>query len=485
MQAHINLFTVLILLTFSLVAQSFGYAQQKQPNVLFIAVDDMNDWTTLFDEDYPIQTPNIEKLAERGAFFSHAYSSSPACNPSRASVMTSTRPHKTGIYGNLSDWRKTLSDKKTIQQYFMDHGYYVVGSGKIFHHSLDHAMHDNSSFDEFLLMKLNKPYPPSKKNNLEWYGSINTDWGAWPEQIEQTKDYKTVQYATQFLQREHNKPFFLNVGIYKPHSPFFAPKEFFEPYPINSIEVPKTEDEDWERTSGAKHLLKPVEWFWAGMEKAVEEDPNIYREYVQAYQAASTFSDKMIGKVIDALDNSPYRDNTIIVLWSDHGFHIGEKQHFEKFALWEKTTHVPLIFVAPDQIKPGIVIDTPVDLTAIFPTLVELAGIENYRPRRFSILDDLDGKSLMPLFSNPNADFPPALMTYMKGNHAIRKDNWRYIQYQDGSKELYDLSEDPNEWNNLADDERFQEVIEELRTYIPEINAEQVSDLAEPGRQSL
>lgn len=447
------------------------YAQEEKPNVVFISIDDMNDWTSLFDKNNPIQTPNLEKLATRGAFFTRAYSSSPACNPSRASIMTGTRPHKTGVYGNSSDWRSALPEVKTIQQYFMDHGYYVGGAGKIFHHQKEWAFHDDASFHEFLLMKINEPYPPSKLNDLEWYGSRNTDWGPWPGHIEETADYRTSEYAIRFLQKQHTKPFFLNVGIYKPHSPFFAPQEFFEKYPAETLEMPTLKEDDWEDLPlGAKTLMENEKWFWQGMLQATEQNPDAYPEFIQAYQACASFADAMLGRVIDALDRSPYRDNTIIILWSDHGLHLGEKEHIEKFALWEKTTHVPYIIVAPGQISPGTVIDKPVDLTTVYPTMTELCGLE--RP-------EVDGISLVPLLRNKNADFPPALMTYMQGNHAIRTERWRYIQYADGTEELYDHEQDPNEWNNLAENTKYDEVIRELKKYIPKENAASVANLRE------
>src|SRR5690606_13492317 len=201
-----------------------GKGDQTMPNVLFIVIDDLNDWNTLYDPVYPIQLPHMQELAERGAFFTRAYCSSSACNPSRASVMTGTRPHKTGIYGNKSDWRMALPHAETIQQFFKRQGYYVGGAGKIFHHHQNWAYHDNASFDEYLMMKINEPYPPQKLNGLDDYGSRNTDWGPWPEDITQTADYKTSQYAIDFLKMNHHKPFFLNVGIYKPHSPFFVPR---------------------------------------------------------------------------------------------------------------------------------------------------------------------------------------------------------------------------------------------------------------------
>ncbi len=466
-----NLVKLIILtLFFSFFLREGSAQQQDKPNVLFIAIDDMNDWTSLFDKNNPIKTPNLEKLAARGAFFTRAYCSSPACNPSRASIMTGTRPHKTGIYGNSSDWRGALPEATTLQQYFMGHGYYVGGAGKIFHHQNEWAFHDNASFHEFLLMQINKPYPPAKLNGLEWYGSQNTDWAPWPEYIEETADFRTSEYAIQFLKKKHNRSFFLNVGIYKPHSPFFAPKEYFEEYPKATLAMPALKEDDWQDLpAGATALMENTKWFWKGMMQAVEEDPEAYREFIQAYQSCASFADDMIGRVISALDESPYRDNTIIVVWSDHGFHLGEKEHIEKFALWEKTTHVPYIIVAPGQVAPGTVIEKPVDLTTIYPTLAELCGLEK---------PEVAGISVVPLLKNKNAAFPPALMTYMKGNHAIRTERWRYIQYADGSEELYDHEQDPHEWNNLAQQDAYSGIMAKLKIHIPQENADQIPDLA-------
>jgi len=449
---------------------SYSNNEQKKPNILFITIDDMNDWTTVFDKNNPIQIPNIEKLAERGVFFPRAYCSSPACNPSRASVMTGTRPHKTGIYGNSSDWRGALPKIKTIQRYFKENGYFVCGSGKIFHHHKDWAFHDNASFDEYLMISINEPYPDKKLNGLGWYGSRNTDWGAWPEDIKKTADYRTAQYAIQKLNQKFDQPFFLNIGIYKPHSPFFAPQEFFDKYPSNNMVMPQIPEDDMDDLpEGAKNLLKPTGWFWNGMIKAQKQNSNAYKDYVQAYQACASFADEMIGKIISALDKSPYKDNTIIVLWSDHGFHLGEKEHFEKFALWEKTTHIPFIIIAPGLTKPNTIIEKPVDMTTIYPTLCELCGLE--------IPDYADGISLVSLLKDKTTEIPPALMTYMKGNHAIRTERWRYIQYADGTEELYDHKNDPNEWNNVALKEENKKVIEKLKKYIPKENADQVPDL--------
>jgi arylsulfatase A-like enzyme len=384
--------------------------------------------------------------------------------------MTGTRPDKTGIYGNSSDWRGALPKIKTIQRYFKENGYFVCGSGKIFHHHNDWAFHDNASFHEYLMMDINEPYPDEKLNGLDWYGSRNTDWGAWPEDIAKTADYRTAQYAIQKLNQKFDQPFFLNIGIYKPHSPFFVPQEFFDKYPSKNVAIPEIPEDDMEDLpEGAKKLVEPTNWFWDGMVRAQKQDSGAYKDYVQAYQACASFADAMVGKIIDALDKSPYKNNTIIVLWSDHGFHLGEKQHFEKFALWEKTTHIPFIIIAPGLTKPKTIIGKPVDMTTIYPTLCELCGLE--------IPEHTDGFSLVPLLKDTTVEILPALMTYMKGNHAIRTERWRYIQYADGSEELYDHNNDRNEWDNVAGKRENKSIIDELKKYVPKENAEQVSDL--------
>lgn len=289
-----GIFAVCLTLGMGLSSSNSLSQPVSKPNVLFITVDDMNDWTSVFNKNNPIKTPNIEKLAGRGAFFTKAYCSSPACNPSRASVMTGTRPHKTGIYGNASDWRKTLPKTKTIQKYFKDNGYFVCGSGKIFHHHDDWAFHDNASFHEYLMMSINEPYPEEKLNGLNWYGSGNTDWGPWPDDIQKTADYRTAEYAIQRLQQDYDQPFFLNVGIYKPHSPFFAPLEYFKHYPLSDLKMPEILENDWDDLpEGARSLMENSKWFWEGMIKALEEDPSAWKDYVQAYQACASFADYM------------------------------------------------------------------------------------------------------------------------------------------------------------------------------------------------
>jgi arylsulfatase A-like enzyme len=351
-----------------------------------------------------------------------------------------------------------------------DNGYYVCGSGKIFHHHKDWAFHDNTSFNEFLMMAINEPYPENKINGPDWYGSQNTDWGPWPEDITKTADYETVEYAINILQKKHEQPFFLNVGIYKPHSPFFAPPQYFEDYPLESIVMPVLYKNDVaDLPPGSQKLMKYTSWFWKGMVKANLDNPDAYSSFIQAYQACTSFADDMVGHIVDELDKSPDRNNTIIVLWSDHGFHLGEKEHIEKFALWEKTTRIPFIVIAPGITQPNTVIEKPVDMTTIYPTLCELSGLDI--PRH------VDGFSLLPLLKDTSVVVPPALMTYLKGNHAVRTERWRYIQYADGTEELYDHRNDPHEWYNLVGVKNYAEIIKELKNHVPPDNAEQVRNL--------
>lgn len=445
-------------------------AKLNSPDVLFITVDDMNDWISLLDPKSPIKTPNLERLAQRGMLFTRAYCASPACNPSRTATLTGLRPSTSGVYGNKSDWRGAVPNRKTIMQRFMAAGYDVRGAGKIFHHHLDGAFHDEASFDHFQHM-LPQIYPPKKLNSAAKYGSRNTDWGEWPIRAEDSIDFHTASFCAKVLSdvKSDAKPLFLACGIYKPHSPFFAPTSFHESY--QNIELPLRKSDDWsDLPDGAAALMKNTKWFWRGMESTEKNREGAYQEFIRSYAACATFADAQIGRVIDALDRSSRRDNTIVVLWSDHGFHLGEKDHIEKFALWEKSNHIPFIVVAPGVTKQGSRCDRPVDMTVLYPTLLALCGLRAD--------ETCDGVSITPLLRDPEAKWDqPAVMTYLRGNHAIRSDHWRYIRYADGSEELYDHEADPNEWSNLAVKEQFADVITSHRRWLPQTEAKRVPDL--------
>ncbi len=456
------------LLSLFVIVITLGAAPAK-PDVLFIVVDDLNDWISILDPKSPIQTPNLKRLARRGMLFKRAYCISAACNPSRAATLTGLRPSTSGVYGNKSDWRRAVGKRKTIMQRFMDAGYQVQGAGKIFHHHLNGAFHDKESFHDFQHMRP-QLYPPLKLNKATRYGSRNTDWGAWPERIEDSIDFRTASYcANALLEREVEKPQFLACGIFKPHSPFFAPAAHHEQY--REIGLPARKEDDWsDLPKGAGRLMQSKKWFWKGMMQVESKATGSYRSFVRSYAACASFADAQIGRVLDALDKSPRGKDTIVVLWSDHGFHLGAKDHIEKFALWEKSNHVPFIVVAPGTTKPNTVSEQPVDLTVLYPTLLELCGLPNDKKD--------DGVSVVPLLRNPKAKWEqPAVMTYQRGNHAVRSQRWRYIRYTDGSEELYDHESDPNEWTNLATEAGHEAVMAEHRKWLPKQEAKPVPDM--------
>ncbi|GAB5443327.1 MAG: sulfatase [Fuerstiella sp.] len=432
-----------------------------------IVVDDLNDWNDLLQKDAPIRLPNLQRLASRGTLFSHAYCLSPACNPSRAGTLTGLRPTTTGVYGNRSDWRKAVPNRPTIMQRFQTAGYTVHGAGKIFHHHLEGAFHDESSFDDFQPMKA-QSYPPNKLNHAPNYGSRNTDWGPWPASSQDTIDHATVDYCIGQLQQPPDQPLFLACGIYKPHSPFFAPPEFH--HADRSIPLPHRPADDWtDLPEGAHRLLKSKRWFWDGMMELDQRRPGAYQSFLQSYAACAEFADHQIGRLLDAVPNSPRGRKMMIVLWSDHGFHLGEKNHIEKFALWEKTNRIPLIIVAPGITAPNSICPTPVDLTVLYPTLLELTGQPADR--------SCDGLSIMPLLRDVDADWDtPALMTYGRGNHAVRSKDFRYIRYADGNEELYDHRQDPLEHNNLAGPQT-EIILADHRRWLPTEEAAPVADL--------
>ena len=440
-----------------------------RPNVIFIAIDDMNDWISLLDPDSSIKTPNLKRLADKGMLFTKAYCPSPACNLSRVSILTGLRPSTTGVYGNNSDWRGALPDRKTIFQKFKDFGYSVKGAGKIFHHKLNGAFHDGPSFHSFQPM-ISQPHPAKKLNEAPEYGSIRTDWGVYPKKEEDSIDFKTIEYCIDSINNSKgDKPLFLACGIYRPHSPFFAPRKYHSM--VGKVPVPKRKINDLQDLpKGALELNRSTKWFWKGMQNLESRIPGSYSDFIKSYAACCAFADAQVGKLLDEVERSLPKDNTVIVLWSDHGFHLGEKDHIEKFMLWEKSTHVPFIFVVPGMTKERSVCKVPIDLTVLYPTLLEVCGLPKDK--------SCDGVSIIPLLKENKVNWKrPALMTYKKGNHALRTKRWRYIRYSDGTEELYDHERDPNEWDNIAQKPEHSGVIDGYRKWLPKNEKNQVPDL--------
>ena len=369
------------------LSYSAVYASVKpktsRPNVLFIAIDDMNDWTTLFDKNNPIKTPNLERLAKRGVFFTKAFCSAALCNPSRTAIMTGLHATTSGVYSNGDPWREMLPDAVTLSQYFARHGYTTRGAGKIFHHMASgRSDPKNPDFQTFFpKVKTRAPktnyngYTPKDDSHLY---STSYDWG---EHTQKMIDIDMVEWIENQIDEEWKRPMFLAAGIFKPHLPFYAPPEVFKHYPFDETKLPPMPEHD--------------------------------------------------------LDDVPPA---------------AVKKAHSEFFIYENTTRQPVN-------SPGSRCDRPVSLLDLYPTLVELAGL----PAKA----DNDGRNLVPLLKNPKKKWFPVIMTMGRGNHAVRSDRWRYIRYSDGSEELYDHSNDPWEWTNLARKPEYKEIIEQHRKWLP------------------
>ncbi len=434
---------------------------QNKPNVLFIAVDDLNDWVGCLKGHPQVQTPNIDRLAAMGTLFTNAHTQSPICNPSRTSLLTGYRPSTTGIYG-LSPWIRQVPDLKnmvTIPQYFSANGYATYATGKIFHGGYGKGK-DPVEFDRLGPASGVKTAPPAKLAG-ETPGGNNpwVDWGDFGLKKEDIQDYDIATWAVDVLKNAPEEPYFLGVGFFLPHVPLFAPTEHFKKYPNDSVVMPPTlanDRADTPRSSWYNHWDVPEpRWKWFREKK---QDTL----FVQAYLASISFVDDQVGRVLDALAVSGQQDNTIIVLWSDHGFHLGEKEISGKNTLWERATRVPLIFSGKD-IGVGKRCSEPVELLDIYPTLNELCGLPSK--------NGLEGHSLVPQLTDSETPRPwPAITTNNWNNHAVRTNDWRYIRYADGSEELYDTKTDPNEWENLIGSPVHRSVVDSLRQWLPEQN---------------
>jgi len=445
--------------------------QRKKNNVLFIAVDDLNDWVGCLGGRPQAHTPHIDRLAEKGVLFEQAHCAAPLCNPSRTAIMTGLRPSTTGIYGNKAWFRDIpkYKDRETIPQYFRKHGYVAWTGGKIYHQPQG-KFSDPIAWDRQYSTEMGTPFPPEARRYQHGMHDLFSnkilarliDWGPIEQTAEQTNDWKTADKAAQLLQQDHDKPFFLACGIYHPHLPWYVPQKYLDMHPLESIELPSRKENDLDD-------VPPVGRRMAGTAFNVIREHGQWKNAVQGRLASCSFADACVGHVLSALERSKYRGNTIVVLWGDHGYHLGEKDHFAKSALWEQTSRTPLIICAPGVSKSGGRCKRPVSLVDLYPTLIELCGL----PRR----RDLDGRSLVPLVRNPEAEWPyPAIITHSPWwhgtNHAIRSERYHYIHYSDGGEELYDMANDPNQWKNLAGDPEYLQIKKKLKDWLPKVNAE-------------
>lgn len=424
----------------------------NQPNVLFIAIDDLNHWVGHLGRNAQTKTPNIDRLAKMGVAFTRAYCTAPACNPSRASLMSGQRPTSTGCYTNAQNWRPGISEDKLLNSHFARAGYRVYGAGKIYHGAGDRG----GTWDDYFPGKGGalQRHPSAKDDGV---GGIN--FAPLANSDEEMPDYGVVSYGIEKLNEKSDKPFFLAVGLVKPHMPFSVPKKWFDLFPLESIELPPHREDD----------LKDVPP--SGVKMAGPEGDHAkivasgrWKEAVQAYLASIAFCDAQVGRLLDALEKSPQRDNTIVCLWSDHGWSLGEKSHWRKFALWEEPTRTVFVWKVPGLTHPGGVCGRTIDYASIYPTLCELTG----QP----LPAHLDGRSVAPLLKNPQAVWEtPAITTHGFKNHTVRSEGWRYIRYANGEEELYDEAADPLEYTNLAGHTEHAARKAELAKWLPKTDA--------------
>lgn len=409
-----------------------------------------------------IPTPNIDRLAQKGTLFTNAHCQAPICGPSRASIMTGLYPSTSGNYLQLKDinikkGNAALNKAIFMPDYFEQYGYKSMAVGKIYHNG-DAAKTFEEYGGKFAWMgpkpKQRFNYDPSKMDHK--IGSTQTDWGAYPEQDSLMTDYQSAKWAVDKLQQAHDKPFFLAVGFVRPHVPWYAPKKWFDMFPLDSIVTPPYNRDDFDDIPDFARKVAD-----APMMPTTEElmKSGEWKNAIQAYMACVAFVDAQVGKVLDALENSEHADNTVIVLWADHGYHLGEKNRFAKQALWERDTRTLLIFKDVNG-NSGQTCTAPVQLLDIYPTLIDMCKLP---PSEL-----LEGHSLVDLIKSPEKKWAyPSLSFYGEGNIAIRDEQFRLIKYEDGSLELYDMKNDPNEWNNLAKDSAYKKTIQGLAKNIP------------------
>lgn len=432
-----------------------------RPNVLFIAIDDLNDWVGSLGGHKQADTPHLDRLASMGVNFTNAHCQAPICMPSRASLLTGTYPHKNGVYMIEQDYNEApaLKGLTTLPEYFRKHGYHTIGCGKIYHKN---GPDEAPGWDEYGIRKgwswMKDLVGPEGVSGLPEPSIF--DFGPIEATDEDMNDSQVTTWATERLAQDYEKPFFLAVGLITPHLPLYTPTPCFDTaWAEGKVELPPV-------LPGDLDDMPPMgRKFTRYFDTTPMSHHNITRhglwhKAVASYLACATFTDHCVGQLLDALEKSPHADNTVIVLWSDHGFHIGEKMHWEKRSLWEESTRIPLVFAGPGVAAKGEKSNRPVGLIDIYPTLVELCDLpEN---------EQVQGLSLVPLLEDPEAQWDrPAIITHHPGNHAIRTERWRYIRYANGDEELYDHRTDPHEFHNLAGLSEYADTIKTLSNHLP------------------
>ncbi|MCP4785796.1 MAG: sulfatase [Fuerstiella sp.] len=506
-----------------------------RPNVILIICDDLNDYVEGFGGHPQARTPNMRRLARSGVSFTQAHCNIPICGPSRASLFTGIYPHNSGCFGFTKwDGYEVLKNSRTIMDHFRENGFQTLGSGKLMHHMVrqewkqygNQADYGPFAFDGEI--KVAHPDVPAPYRDI---GAIDGSFGplvnlagrrspdgkplswqtgGWAKQRnlrvdsqsdrDLTADELNGQWAIDQLEDRAGKagrqPFFMGVGFIRPHTPLIVPQRFFDMFPLDSIELPVIRPGDVEDThagsirglaggaepNAARSEDMGTRLFNTLVESYKSQDDAL-RHFIQAYLASVASADEQIGRILDAVDNSSLKDNTIIILTSDHGWGMGEKNYLYKNSLWQESTRVPLIIRAPGVGKAKAVSTQPVSLIDIYPTLIDLCELTG-ETKKNSKGHSLDGHSLKPLLENPESgewSGPASALTALykwrmkydpsQESYSLRATDWRYIRYENGKEELYFTHDDPHEWANLADDpdsaEELYSFRQQLKSRIP------------------
>jgi arylsulfatase A-like enzyme len=429
-------------------------SEPPRPNVLLLMVDDLNSWLLGNPDRYTgkVIAPNIRRLADSGVLFQRAYTASPVCSPSRTALLSGVRPWQSGVYDNGVDIGASaaLKTATSLPALLKNSGYTVWSYGKI-----SHGWDFREVCDEFVPHKRD-PNPPGAPFLPFTRGE--QDWGPTHLAEEDMNDSKYADAAIRQLGKKHDRPFLIACGLFHPHMPWYVPQKYFDLFPPD-VPLPKILDDDLDDVPPLGRA------FTAGKSKFVAQvrKSGQHASGVRAYLATTAYADAQMGRVLDALERSDHRDNTIVVLMSDHGFHLGEKNHWQKSTLWEEATHCLLMIRAPGTTRAGGKSERCVSLQDVYPTLVELCGLEP--------ASKPEGRSLVPLLKEPGAEWPSTAITaFSDRNVSIRTERFRYIRYRDGQEELYDCAADPHEWTNQAANADFAATLKELRAAVPPLS---------------
>ncbi|QDU89125.1 Choline-sulfatase [Pirellulimonas nuda] len=424
-------------------------------NVLLLIVDDLNTWLLEDPTRYSgkVVAPNIQRLAKEGVLFHNAYTASPVCSPSRTAFLSGVAPWKSGVSRNgvqVGD-SKVLQGVPSLFRTFQDQGYWIGSFGKV-----SHGYDTGVKYDASMSHKRTPPPPRAPLNGIAQSAGgklTERDWGATHLDENEMSDKRLADAAIEALRHEHDKPFFIACGLFHPHYPWYVPQKYLDMYPLDEIELPPIKDGDMNDVPDYGQRL--VDLGWDGKVK----DKGLVKEAIRGYLASVTFSDAHMGRVLKTLDESPHRDNTIVILISDHGLHLGEKQHWSKGTLWEEATDSVMMWRVPGVTQAKQICTRPVSLLDIYPTLVDLNGIE--KPNH------LDGHSLLPLLKDAAAPRSQPAITVYDGHMSVRTETARFIRYWDGTTELYDRTKDPHEWTNQTNNPQFAAMKTKLAGLLP------------------